>query len=110
MRNQLIGLECRTSSGGKDTISHAKGAHDDVINSVAGACVSALRMANAPEFAWTGVALSGGKAARREREEAARLQSQDPHLGLATRFNNVWRPDGYTLRDASNYGPRLREG
>jgi Phage Terminase len=110
MRNQLIGLERRTSQAGRDAIGHAKGSHDDVINAAAGACVAALRSANAPEFAWCGVPLSGGKAARAEKEAAERLQSQDPHLGLATRFNNVFRPEGYTLRDESNYLPRLREG
>ena len=69
LRNQLIGLERRTSQGGKDAIGHAKGAHDDVINAAAGACVAALRSAGAAEFAWTSVPLPGGAAARRERAE-----------------------------------------
>jgi len=34
--NQLCRLERRTSRGGKDSIDHAPGAHDDVCNSVAG--------------------------------------------------------------------------
>jgi hypothetical protein len=34
--NQLIGLERRTARGGKDSIDHAPGSHDDIANSVAG--------------------------------------------------------------------------
>lgn len=34
--NQLIGLERRTARGGKDSIDHAPGAHDDIANVVAG--------------------------------------------------------------------------
>jgi hypothetical protein len=34
--NQLCGLERRTARGGKDSIDHAPGAHDDVANAVAG--------------------------------------------------------------------------
>jgi hypothetical protein len=34
--NQLIGLERRTARGGKDSIDHAPGAHDDLCNAVAG--------------------------------------------------------------------------
>ena len=37
MLQQLIGLERRTARGGKDTIDHAPGAKDDIINSIAGA-------------------------------------------------------------------------
>lgn len=34
---QLIGLERRTSRGGRDSIDHAPGAHDDIANAAAGA-------------------------------------------------------------------------
>jgi hypothetical protein len=36
--SQLHGLERRTARGGKDSIDHAPGQHDDVANAVAGAC------------------------------------------------------------------------
>jgi hypothetical protein len=36
MFNQLIGLERRTARGGRDSIDHPPGQHDDVINAVAG--------------------------------------------------------------------------
>jgi hypothetical protein len=39
--SQLHGLERRTARGGKDSIDHAPGAHDDVANAVAGALVLA---------------------------------------------------------------------
>ena len=39
--SQLCGLERRTARGGRDSIDHAPGAHDDLSNSVAGAIVSA---------------------------------------------------------------------
>ena len=40
---QLCGLERRTSRAGRDSIDHAPGGHDDIINSVAGAVVLAAR-------------------------------------------------------------------
>ena len=39
---QLLGLERSTARGGRDSIDHAPGAHDDVANCVAGALVTAL--------------------------------------------------------------------
>ena len=38
---ELRGLERRTRSGGKDIVDHGRGAHDDIANSAAGACVLA---------------------------------------------------------------------
>ena len=37
LRSQLVGLERRTSRGGKDSIDHQPRGHDDVVNAVAGA-------------------------------------------------------------------------
>ena len=37
---QLGGLERRTARGGRDSIDHAPGAHDDVVNAAAGALVN----------------------------------------------------------------------
>lgn len=39
LRQQLIGLDRRVSRGGHDSIDHQPGAHDDIANAVAGACV-----------------------------------------------------------------------
>jgi hypothetical protein len=38
---ELLGLERKTARGGKDSIDHAPGAHDDTANAVAGALVLA---------------------------------------------------------------------
>jgi hypothetical protein len=49
---QLCGLERRTARGGRDSIDHAPGAHDDVANSVAGAIVTAVRAVDYNEQTW----------------------------------------------------------
>ena len=43
MLHQLVSLERRTARGGKDSIDHPRGAHDDVANAVAGAVVMAAQ-------------------------------------------------------------------
>jgi len=40
--NQLVDLERRTRSGGRDSVDHSAGAHDDIANAAAGAIVRAL--------------------------------------------------------------------
>lgn len=55
LRAQFNGLERRTARGGKDSIDHGPGAHDDLCNAVAGALVMALPRVGAkqkPEFMW----------------------------------------------------------
>src|SRR5262245_43661831 len=47
---QLITLERRTVRGGKDSIDHAPGAHDDVANAVAGAVVTAYKEPGVANF------------------------------------------------------------
>ena len=55
LRQQLLGLERRTGRSGKDSVDHAPGGHDDVINAAAGALVLAARKANRPELkVWGG--------------------------------------------------------
>jgi hypothetical protein len=36
---QLVGLERRTARSGRDSIDHAPGSHDDLVNAIAGLCV-----------------------------------------------------------------------
>jgi hypothetical protein len=43
------GLERRTARGGRDTIDHAPGGHDDLANVVAGVAVVATRPRQEPE-------------------------------------------------------------
>jgi hypothetical protein len=42
LRQQLVGLERRTSRGGKDSIDHRPGGRDDVANSVAGVLIKCV--------------------------------------------------------------------
>jgi len=41
LRAELLGLERRTARGGRDSIDHAPGQHDDLVNAVGGAIVNA---------------------------------------------------------------------
>ena len=41
LRAQLAGLERRTARGGRDSIDHAPGGHDDVVNAAAGSLIAA---------------------------------------------------------------------
>lgn len=52
---QLVGLERSTSRGGRDTIDHRRGSHDDLANSVAGvACLCSQRRGGLELFKWGG--------------------------------------------------------
>jgi hypothetical protein len=99
MKNQLIGLERRTSQGGKDAIGHSKGAHDDVINAVACSAVVALRSENVGEFFFETLVRSP-QAVAREKAEQEQLESQGS-VGLPTRFNT---PE-FAPRDMQSIGP-----
>ena len=52
MINQLLALERRTARGGKDSIDHPSGGHDDLINAVAGAASCATAKQIDTTMAW----------------------------------------------------------
>jgi len=52
LRQQFTGLERRTARSGKDSVDHHPGQHDDLSNSVAGACVVAASEAALPREPW----------------------------------------------------------
>jgi hypothetical protein len=57
LRQELLGLERKTARGGRDSIDHAPGRHDDTINAAAGAliqCTASLPM-EAAQFAQGGI-------------------------------------------------------
>lgn len=60
---QLLGLERRTARGGRDSIDHAPGGHDDVVNAAAGALVltlaASMRRGWRSIDMWTGAMISG---------------------------------------------------
>src|SRR5256886_13850139 len=49
---QLVSLERRTARGGRDSIDHAPGAHDDVANAVAGLAATAKRGSFDSSYDW----------------------------------------------------------
>jgi hypothetical protein len=49
---QFVGLERRTARGGRDSIDHAPGGHDDLINSAAGALVQAANKPKSTRLTW----------------------------------------------------------
>lgn len=50
LKRQLVGLERRLSRGGKELISHAPNAHDDIANSVAGVVAAILKRDRQPDM------------------------------------------------------------
>jgi len=48
LASQLCGLERRTARGGKDSIDHGPGAHDDLANAAAGALLLAAARQGLP--------------------------------------------------------------
>jgi hypothetical protein len=51
--DQLCALERRTARGGRDSIDHPPGAHDDVVNTVAGVAASTTNTAHlTPLLVW----------------------------------------------------------
>jgi hypothetical protein len=88
---QLANLERKVVRGGKSSIDHARGLHDDLGNSAAGALVYASSASNvAPEFIWTSIPLSGGTAAYRERAEREGSYAPD---GMVVDHRGGVRPD-----------------
>jgi len=62
LRSQLLALERKTNPGGRDTIDHPRGGHDDVVNAAAGAIVAvASKMDNG--FDWGSEAFLDGMSA-----------------------------------------------
>ena len=51
---QIVGLERRTARGGRDTIDHAPGAHDDLSNVVAGVCAMFAKQSSYDMLSWFG--------------------------------------------------------
>ncbi len=71
---QLTGLERRTARSGKDSIDHSPGAHDDVVNAVAGAItgLSIKKYAYDTSLNWVG---SGNEREENAEWHAGRLRS-----------------------------------
>ena len=61
---QLCSLERRTARGGRDSIDHPPGGHDDVANSVAGALLSVATTRGPIRISAEALALAGGMSQR----------------------------------------------
>lgn len=57
--NQIVGLERRTARGGRDSIDHAPGGHDDLANAVAGAMSIGAKPTWSPWFLHEDMKLPG---------------------------------------------------
>jgi hypothetical protein len=69
---QIASLERRTARGGKDSIDHSPGAHDDISNAVAGVCaLFDLQHSYDTTFAW----VCGDDEADLHRQEQLRLNA-----------------------------------
>jgi hypothetical protein len=68
LRQQLVGLERKTARGGRDSIDHRPGSHDDTINAAAGALIECTPVVpiTADQFA-RGVFTYFGKPDQEER-------------------------------------------
>jgi len=73
----LSGLERRTSRGGRDTIDHAPGNHDDIANAVAGVLVGLAAVDRDSgkfyAFSWAGEPISPDAVAMGQRAHDARI-------------------------------------
>ena len=65
--SQLSGLERRTARGGRDSIDHAPGGHDDLCNAACGALLLASA-AEANQVKWSWTSVSWGPTAPRPPE------------------------------------------
>lgn len=79
MINQFIGLERRTTRGGRDSIDHGPGQHDDVANAVAGAISLAVADGSVDIEGWAN-ALAGVPLQPREKAPVAPLAWHQPAL------------------------------
>jgi hypothetical protein len=77
-----VGLEWRTARGGRDSIDHAPGAHDDLANAVAGLAAAAKRGTSDSSLDW----VSGPNDAA---EFRSRLFEQ--HILRTGGFYRQWR-------------------
>jgi hypothetical protein len=68
LKAQFVGLERRTSRGGRDSIDHAPGGHDDIANVVAGALLMALDASSRP------LVVSGAVLAKSREQSALRAR------------------------------------
>jgi hypothetical protein len=75
---QFCGLERRTARGGRDSVDHAPGAHDDIANAVAGALVLASKPPEPTTFAMPIVTTRSNREMTFEAWNAEQMAGADP--------------------------------
>ncbi len=101
--SQLVGLERRTTRAGKDSIDHAPGGHDDLINSVAGAADIVTRRdpdEDMPTWYRLTIPAGGNSPARRRMAEAEAVKIRQRRALRATAPRGV--PPGEWADAAQN--------
>jgi hypothetical protein len=109
--SQLTSLERRVSRGGRDSIDHPPGAHDDLANAVAGA-ISMLATDDEPGFLGYLRQLVEGEAERLVRDDelvALRTKAWGSASGLSGRQYQA-DDDGIMRVDPRDAAPLLRAG
>ncbi len=84
---QLGGLERRVARGGRDSIDHAPGGHDDVANAVAGALVA---IAEGKRRRW-GIVLSARETAATGCADTSSLAERARQLGVSGSWDEMFR-------------------
>ena len=81
--SQFVGLERRTSRNGKDTIDHSPGAHDDLVNAVAGVLTNlgTRKYAYDDTLAWIDGGMSEEESNRAWRGNQLAQFMSTPHWG-----------------------------
>jgi hypothetical protein len=84
LATQLLGLERRTARGGKDSIDHAPGAHDDLCNAACGAVL--LGQTATPDFVLPAGLLDKirerGLRSRTERSQTGQVHYREPRVRI----------------------------
>jgi hypothetical protein len=104
--HQLISLERRTSRSGKDTVSHAPGAHDDVANAICGALVIAATTAIPALWRSSDLKQNGQSFHWPIRSLGVFAAIAADEFGV---FSTYWAigADRYPLAPGDPFGPRL---
>jgi hypothetical protein len=92
---QFVGLERRTSRVGKDTVDHAPGQHDDLVNAIAGALIAAKPAAAQQETKLSIVQVAGSD------DHPSYAPAGDTHARRATDFDFMPRTPGMS---SGNFG------
>jgi hypothetical protein len=90
---QLVGLERRTARGGRDSIDHAPGSHDDVANAVAGMAAAAAggRYRYDSTMSWvSGPPPADPAAARAEADRAFQEARFSAHVMRGSYYGRRW--------------------